>query len=57
VLSLVHSLVNVLFVFVFVSTWQLAQELADQPMKVIEKLATSLPGARNFFVSYVMLQG
>lgn len=26
-------------------------------MKFIERLATSLPGARNFYVSYVMLQG
>jgi hypothetical protein len=42
---------------VAVSTWDLARDLADQPMKFINKLALSLPGARNFFLSYVLLQG
>lgn len=26
-------------------------------MKLVNKLALSLPGARNFFLSYVILQG
>lgn len=50
-------LINVFFLVVAVSTWDLARELADQPMKFINKIALSLPGARNFFLSYVLLSG
>ena len=50
-------LINTFFLIVAVSTWDLARDLADQPMKFINKLALSLPGARNFFLSYVLLQG
>lgn len=50
-------LINGFFIVLAVSTWSLARELADQPMKLINKLALSLPGARNFFISYVILQG
>lgn len=39
------------------STWTLLREVADSPQKVLDKLATLLPGGRNFFVSYVMLSG
>ena len=39
------------------STWSLLQELSESPQKVLDKLASSLPFARNFFVSYVMLSG
>jgi hypothetical protein len=36
----------------------LIRDLADSPMKIPEKLAAALqaPNARNFMVSYVMLQ-
>lgn len=50
-------MINVFFLVVAVSTWDLARDLADQPMKFINKLALSLPGARNFFLSYVLLSG
>jgi hypothetical protein len=50
-------LLSVFFVFIAVSTWALAKDLANEPMKLINKLALSLPGARNFFISYVILQG
>ena len=45
------------FVIVAVSTFDLARDLADQPLKLLNRLALSLPGARNFFISYVILQG
>lgn len=50
-------IINVFFVFIAVSTFDLARDLADQPMKLINKLALSLPGARNFFLSYVIFSG
>lgn len=40
-----------------VSTISLLQDLRDNPGRIIDKIASSLPGARNFFISYVMLQG
>ncbi|GAA99842.1 uncharacterized protein L969DRAFT_91783 [Mixia osmundae IAM 14324] len=50
-------LFTVFFIFLAVQTLSLLVELADKPTKILEKLATSLPGGRNFFISYVMLQG
>lgn len=50
-------LVNVFFLFVTVTTVDLARDLADQPIKFINKLALSLPSGRSFFISYVMLAG
>ncbi|EGG02890.1 uncharacterized protein MELLADRAFT_90487 [Melampsora larici-populina 98AG31] len=49
-------LVTVLFIFVAVSTFSLLRDLRDNPGGLIDKLATSLPGARNFFISYLTLQ-
>lgn len=49
--------VNVFFLFVTVTTVDLARDLADQPMKFVNKLALSLPSGRGFFISYVMLAG
>lgn len=53
----IFLLINVVFVFIAVSTWDLAKQFANEPMKLVNKLALSLPGARNFFLSYVILQG
>lgn len=50
-------LFTTLFVFVAASTFQLLQDLSTSPMKVLDKLATTLPGARNLFVAFVMLNG
>ncbi|MBW0500114.1 hypothetical protein O181_039829 [Austropuccinia psidii MF-1] len=49
-------LITVLFIFVAVSTVSLLRDLRDNPSKLIDKIASSLPGARNFFISYLMLQ-
>lgn len=49
-------LVTVLFIFVAVSTFSLLRDIRDNPGGLIDKLATSLPGARNFFISYLTLQ-
>lgn len=51
--------ISVLFVFLLTTTYlALIRDLADSPMKIPEKLAAALQGsnARNFMVSYVMLQ-
>lgn len=50
-------IINGFLIVLAVSTFDLARDLADQPMKLINRLALSLPGARNFFLSYVILQG
>ncbi|KAK4686588.1 calcium permeable stress-gated cation channel, partial [Tremellales sp. Uapishka_1] len=53
-------LISVLFIFLLTSSyWALVRDLADTPMKIPEKLANALQGsnAKNFMVSYVMLQG
>lgn len=39
------------------STYTLLRYISDSPAQLPEKLAMALPGARNFFVSYVMLSG
>lgn len=49
--------VNVFFLVVTVSTVDLAKDLANEPISFISKMALSLPGARNFFQSYVILAG
>ncbi|SCV74453.1 BQ2448_8092 [Microbotryum intermedium] len=50
-------LFTTLFVFITSSTYSLLQDISESPARVLDKLATTLPGARNFFVSYVMLSG
>ncbi|KAI3616372.1 membrane protein [Moniliophthora roreri] len=53
-------LVNVVFIFLVVSTyWALVRDLANFPAKIPEKLAKALQSgkARNFFLSYAILQG
>ncbi|KAG8924084.1 hypothetical protein FRC02_010664 [Tulasnella sp. 418] len=53
-------LINVVFIFLLASTyWALVRDLANSPMKIPEKLATSLQRgtAKHFFLSYVVLQG
>lgn len=54
-----YLLVNVVFIFLFASTYlQLIRDLVDFPAKIPVKLAKALQsgGARNFFLSYVILQ-
>ncbi|KAF9261079.1 DUF221-domain-containing protein [Marasmius fiardii PR-910] len=53
-------LVNVVFIFLVVSTyWALVRDLANFPAQIPEKLAKALQTgkARNFFLSYAILQG
>ncbi|KAJ7595897.1 hypothetical protein C8J56DRAFT_852889 [Mycena floridula] len=53
-------LVNVVFIFLLASTYlQLVRDLVDFPAKIPVKLAKALQAgrARNFFLSYVILQG
>ncbi|TKY85352.1 hypothetical protein EX895_005514 [Sporisorium graminicola] len=51
-------MVSVVFIFLVATTaWGVLQELAENPMRVIDKLAASLPRARFFSLSYVILQG
>ncbi|KWU44595.1 DUF221-domain-containing protein, partial [Rhodotorula sp. JG-1b] len=50
-------LFTTLFVFITTSTITLLRDISESPMKVLDKLATTLPDSRNFFVSYVMLAG
>lgn len=49
-------LITVFFIFVTVSTVSLLRDLRDNPGQLIDKIASSLPGARDFFISYLMLQ-
>ncbi|PVF96948.1 DUF221-domain-containing protein [Serendipita vermifera] len=52
-------LINVVFIFLLASTyWQLVRDLANSPAKIPTKLAAALSmgRARNFFMSYVILQ-
>ncbi|KAL8280604.1 hypothetical protein RQP46_006927 [Phenoliferia psychrophenolica] len=53
----ISILFTTLFVFITSSTFTLLSDLSESPAGVLTKLATALPGARNFFVSYVMLSG
>ncbi|PWN48980.1 DUF221-domain-containing protein [Violaceomyces palustris] len=49
--------VSVVFIFLIASTaWGVLADLAENPMRLIDKLAQSLPGARHFSLSYVILQ-
>lgn len=53
-------LVNVVFIFLLASTYlQLIRDFVDYPAKIPVKLAKALQAgrARNFFLSYVILQG
>ncbi|SPO26806.1 uncharacterized protein UTRI_04119_B [Ustilago trichophora] len=51
-------MVSVVFIFLIATTaWGVLQELAENPMRVIDKFAASLPKARFFSLSYVILQG
>ncbi|KAG8994392.1 hypothetical protein FRB94_009930 [Tulasnella sp. JGI-2019a] len=53
-------LINVVFIFLLASTyWNLLRDLANEPMSIPEKLATSLTrgSAKHFFLNYVVLQG
>lgn len=48
-----------MFIFLLASTyWQLVRDLANSPAKIPTKLAAALSmgRARNFFMSYVILQ-
>ncbi|KAN0065182.1 hypothetical protein ACQY0O_001679 [Thecaphora frezii] len=50
--------VSVVFVFLITTTaWGVLQELAQNPARLIDKLAASLPGARFFSLSYVIVTG
>jgi hypothetical protein len=53
---LFYSFSTVFFIFVAVSTVSLLRDLRDNPAQFIDKIASSLPGARDFFISYLMLQ-
>lgn len=53
----VTLLFTTLFSFVAVSTYTLFQDLSQDPSGVLSKLANTLPGARAFFVSYVIVAG
>ncbi|KAM0746908.1 DUF221-domain-containing protein [Meredithblackwellia eburnea MCA 4105] len=53
----ISILFTTLFVFITSSTYTLLTDISESPAKVLDKLATTLPYARNFFVSYVMLSG
>ncbi|KIK63926.1 hypothetical protein GYMLUDRAFT_241156 [Collybiopsis luxurians FD-317 M1] len=53
-------LFNVVFIFLVATTyWQLVRDLANFPAKIPTKLAKALQSgkARNFFLSYAILQG
>lgn len=54
----IFLLVSVVFIFLITSTaWGVLQDLTENPMRVIDKFALSLPRARFFSLSYVILQG
>jgi calcium permeable stress-gated cation channel len=53
-------LINVIFIFLLVSNYfQVARDLYESPKKIPEKIASALNKgvAKNYFVSYVILQG
>ena len=52
-----YLLFSVVFVFLFTSARDMLKELSESPMHMIDKLAQSLPVARNFSLSYVIFQG
>ncbi|KAL9933257.1 hypothetical protein V8E36_007975 [Tilletia maclaganii] len=49
--------VSVIFVFlVTTSAWGVLSDLANNPMRSLDKIAALLPGARNFSLAYVIFQ-
>ncbi len=49
--------VSVVFIFLITSTaWEVLTDVANNPMSVLQKLSQALPGARNFSLSYIVLQ-
>ncbi|CAD6980520.1 unnamed protein product [Tilletia controversa] len=49
--------VSVIFVFLVTSTaWGVLSDLANNPMRSLDKIAALLPGARNFSLAYVIFQ-
>ena len=52
-----YLLFSVVFVFLFTSARDMLNELSESPMHMIDKLAQSLPVARNFSLAYVIFQG
>lgn len=52
-----YLLFSVVFVFAFSNVLSSLQELAKNPASLLDKLANSLPGARNVSLSYVIFQG
>ncbi|GAA5866760.1 hypothetical protein JCM1840_004257 [Sporobolomyces johnsonii] len=53
----ISLILTTLFVFISASTYQLLRDISESPAKVLDKLATTLPGTRNFMIAYVMLSG
>jgi len=50
-------LVSVVFIFLITSTaWGVLTDIANNPVGVLGKLSDALPGARNFSLSYIVLQ-
>ncbi|PKI83182.1 hypothetical protein MVES1_003242 [Malassezia vespertilionis] len=52
-----YLLFSVVFVFAFTNAWETLKGLAESPMRMMDKLAQSLPVARQFSLSYVIFQG
>jgi len=52
-----YLLFSVVFVFLFTNARDMLKELSQSPMHMIDKLAQSLPVARQFSLSYVVFQG
>lgn len=52
-----YLLFSVVFIFLFTSARDMLKELSESPMHLIDKVAQSLPVARNFSLSYVIFQG
>merc|ERR1712130_913579 len=52
-----YLLFSVVFVFLFTNARDMLKELSQSPMHMIDKLAQSLPVARQFSLSYVIFQG
>lgn len=50
-------MISVIFIFLITRTlWGVLTDLANNPARILDKLAESLPGARFFSLSYVVLQ-
>lgn len=52
-----YLLFSVVIVFLFTNLRDMLRELSQSPMHMIDKVAQSLPVARNFSLSYVVFQG